>query len=43
MLHVPARLTRSGRRRHLRLPCHWPWVDQIAEAFHRIMIITAPT
>jgi hypothetical protein len=43
MLHVPARLTRSGRRRHLRLPRHWPWADQILEAFRRIMIITAPT
>jgi hypothetical protein len=43
MLHVPARLTRSGRRRHLRLPGHWPWADQIVEAFRRIMIITAPT
>ena len=43
MLHVPARLTRSGRRRHLRLPRHWRWADQIVEAFRRIMIITAPT
>ena len=43
MLHVPASLTRSGRRRHLRLPRHWPWADQIVEAFRRIMIITAPT
>ena len=43
MLHVPARLVRSGRRRHLRLPSRWPWADQIVEAFRRIMIITAPT
>ena len=43
MLHVPASLTRSGRRRRLRLPRHWPWADQIVEAFRRIMIITAPT
>ena len=43
MLHVPASLTRSSRRRRLRLPCHWPWADQIVEAFRRIMIITAPT
>jgi hypothetical protein len=42
MLHVPARLTRSGRRRHLRLPRHWPWAGQIVD-FHRIMIIPAPT
>jgi hypothetical protein len=43
MLQVPARLSRSGRRRQLRLPCHWPWAGQILEAFHRIMIIPAPT
>jgi hypothetical protein len=43
MLHVPARLVRSGRRRHLRLPGRWPWADQIVEALRRIMIIPAPT
>ena len=43
MLHVPARLSRGGRRRRLRLPRHWPWAAQIVEAFRRIMIITAPT
>jgi hypothetical protein len=43
MLHVPARLVRSGRRRHLRLPGRWRWADQIVEAFRRIMIIPAPT
>ena len=43
MLYVSASLTRSGRRRRLRLPRHWPWADQIVEAFRRIMIITAPT
>jgi hypothetical protein len=43
MLHVPARLSRGGRRRRLRLPRHWPWADQILEAFRRIMIIPAPT
>lgn len=25
LLHVQARLTRSGRRRHLRIPKTWPW------------------
>ena len=43
MLHVPARLSRGGRRRRLRLPRHWPWAGQILQAFHRIMIIPAPT
>jgi DDE family transposase len=43
MLHVPARLSRGGRHHRLRLPRHWPWADQIVEAFRRIMIIPAPT
>jgi hypothetical protein len=43
MLHVPARLTRGGRRRRLRMPASWPWANQIVEAFRRIMIIPAPT
>jgi hypothetical protein len=43
MLHVPARLSRGGRRRRLRLPRHWPWAGQILEALHRIMIIPGPT
>ena len=41
MLHVPARLARSGRRRNL--PGRSPWADQIVEAFRQIMIIPAPT
>jgi Transposase DDE domain group 1 len=43
MLHIPARLSRGGRRQRLRLPRHWPWAEQILQAFHRIMIIAAPT
>jgi hypothetical protein len=43
MLHVPARLARSSRRRHLRIPAGWPWAADIVDAFHRIMIIPAPT
>jgi Transposase DDE domain group 1 len=43
LLHVPARLTRGGRRRRLRMPASWPWADQIVETFRRIMIIPAPT
>jgi hypothetical protein len=42
-LHVPARLSRGGRRRRLQLPRHWPWADQVLAAFNRIMIIPAPT
>jgi hypothetical protein len=43
LLHVPARLTRSGRQRQLRLPAHWPWASRIAAAFAAIMAIPAPT
>ena len=43
MLHVPARLTRSGRQRHLRLPTDWPWASQIAAAFATILALPAPT
>ena len=43
MLHVPARLVHSGRRRQLRLPAGWPWAARIVEAFAKIMAITAPT
>jgi hypothetical protein len=43
ILHVPARLSRGSRRRHLRFPASWPWAAQIMQAFHRIMIIPAPT
>jgi len=43
MLHVPARLTRGGRRRRLRLPANWPWASQIADAFATILALPAPT
>ena len=33
LLHVPARLTRGGRRRRLRLPATWPWAAQIKTVF----------
>jgi hypothetical protein len=42
-VELPRSADSSGRRRRLRLPRHWPWADQIVEAFRRIMIITAPT
>jgi hypothetical protein len=42
LLHVPARLARTGRRRHLRLPATWPWARQLAAAFTRIGAIPAP-
>lgn len=42
LLHVPARLTRGGRRRRLRIPATWPWVDQIVAAFANIAAIPKP-
>lgn len=42
LLHVPARLTRSARRRQLRLPATWPWVDDLVAVFARIAAIPIP-
>ena len=42
LLHVPARLTRSARRRTLRLPATWPWVDDLVGVFARIAAIPPP-
>ncbi len=42
LLHVPARLVHGARRRRLRLPKTWPWVDQIVAAFARITAIPPP-
>ena len=43
LLHVPARVTRGGRARRLRIPQSWPWAKQIAATFERITKIPAPT
>lgn len=42
LLHVPARLTCSGRRRRLRIPATWPWVDDVVAVFARIVAIPQP-
>jgi hypothetical protein len=42
LLHVPARLTRSARRRRLRLSATWPWASAIVAAFQQIAAIPAP-
>ena len=36
ILHSAARLTRSGRRRHLKIAATWPWARDIAAAWTRI-------
>ena len=42
-LHVPARLTRGGRRRHLRLPETWPWAKDAVATFTAVMAIPMRT
>jgi hypothetical protein len=42
LLHVPARLTRTARRRHLRIPKTWPWANDIVAVFARIAAIPLP-
>ena len=42
-LHLPARLTRSARRRHLRLPATWPWVTDAVATFTAVMAIPLRT
>ncbi len=36
---MPGRLVHTGRRRHLRLPAHWPWADPVLLALARITAI----
>ncbi|QBI20557.1 IS1380 family transposase [Egibacter rhizosphaerae] len=36
LLHVAARLVRSGRRTTLRLAADWPWTPQLVAAFQRL-------
>jgi len=38
-LHVPARLTKGGHRRHLRLPETWPWANEAVATFTNVMAI----
>jgi hypothetical protein len=42
LLHVPARLIHTARRRHLRIPATWPWVNDLVGAFARITAIPSP-
>jgi len=42
-LHIPARLTRGARRRHLRLPQTWPWVTDALTTFDNVMAIPLRT
>ncbi|MFH8738618.1 IS1380 family transposase [Streptomyces sp. NPDC017964] len=42
LLHVAARLTRGGRRLHLRISATWPWRHELATAFHRLATLPRP-
>jgi hypothetical protein len=42
ILHVAARITRSGRRLHLRIPATWPWRQELTAAFHRLTALPRP-
>lgn len=37
LLAVPGRLVHSARRRHLRLPTHWPWASAFTELLTRLI------
>jgi len=43
VLHVAARIIRSGRRREIRIPETWPWAGEIAAMFDRIKALPART
>ncbi|WP_326585952.1 IS1380 family transposase [Streptomyces sp. NBC_00487] len=42
LLHVAARLTRGGRRLHLRISATWPWRNELVMAFHRLAALPRP-
>lgn len=42
LLHVPARLTHSARRRRLQIPQTWPWAAPIVAVFANITAIPRP-
>ncbi len=43
ILHVAAKITRSGRRTKLRLPRNWPWAEALRAAFERLRALPAPS
>ncbi len=42
LLHAAARLTRGGRRLHLRIPTTWPWRHELTRAFARLAALPRP-
>lgn len=39
LLHIAARLVRRARQIVLRLPAHWPWAHDVANAYRRVALI----
>jgi Transposase DDE domain group 1 len=42
ILHTAGRIAKGQRRRHLKIPASWPWAQQIADAFTRILALPPP-
>ncbi|MGW4984170.1 transposase, partial [Streptomyces mirabilis] len=42
LLHAAARITRGGRRLHLRISATWPWRDELVSAFARLAALPRP-
>jgi Transposase DDE domain group 1 len=40
ILHIAGRLIRSARRTWLRFPEHWPWANDLLDAYRRLAAIT---
>jgi hypothetical protein len=40
---VPVTLVRGQRRRRLKIPASWPWVEQVTAATHRPRALPAPS
>ncbi|MEV7872661.1 transposase, partial [Streptomyces sp. NPDC088124] len=42
LFSAAAQLVTTGRRRLLRLACHWPWTVEITTALERLMLLPNP-
>ena len=42
ILHTAGRIVKGQRRRHLKIPPSWPWAQDIAAAFTRILALPPP-
>ena len=42
LLHVAARLIRSGRRLHVRIDRNWPWKAALVNAYTRLSALPLP-